>query len=239
MRTRDRGLTRSSTIRASTRSCWACWCAGDRQVVVRPPRGEDLGAARDGGRCRLDDLEDRSDQALEAPFCCLDAPAARLCAFRSVHAPGRRLERQAVVARRLGRRGDRPTAARSNSVRSIRPVRWAISINGGCTGRRRAFTAEGVNGQFVYVNPAKKLVVVMTSVWPNSGMIGWQRRASPCSMRSAPHPELGDWTPNSNPDLRRSSAMPLRRAELLRRFRFRTGPNRLVLGASRITSSPP
>jgi CubicO group peptidase (beta-lactamase class C family) len=32
-------------------------------------------------------------------------------------------------------------------------------------GSDRAYAAEGVNGQFIYVNPAKKLVIVMTSVW--------------------------------------------------------------------------
>jgi CubicO group peptidase (beta-lactamase class C family) len=32
-------------------------------------------------------------------------------------------------------------------------------------GEDHAFTAEGVNGQFVYVNPAEDLVIVMTSVW--------------------------------------------------------------------------
>jgi CubicO group peptidase (beta-lactamase class C family) len=32
-------------------------------------------------------------------------------------------------------------------------------------GPDRAYAAEGVNGQFIYVNPAKKLVIVMTSVW--------------------------------------------------------------------------
>lgn len=33
-------------------------------------------------------------------------------------------------------------------------------------GEDHAFTGLGVNGQFLYVNPAKKLVIVVTSAWP-------------------------------------------------------------------------
>jgi len=33
-------------------------------------------------------------------------------------------------------------------------------------GDRGAFTAEGVNGQFIYVDPSRDLVVVQTAVWP-------------------------------------------------------------------------
>lgn len=29
----------------------------------------------------------------------------------------------------------------------------------------RAFEAQGINGQFLYVNPSKNLVIVMTNVW--------------------------------------------------------------------------
>lgn len=32
-------------------------------------------------------------------------------------------------------------------------------------GEAHAFTAEGINGQFIYVNPAEKLVIVVTNVW--------------------------------------------------------------------------
>ena len=33
-------------------------------------------------------------------------------------------------------------------------------------GERGAFTAQGVNGQFIYVDPSRDLVVVQTAVWP-------------------------------------------------------------------------
>jgi CubicO group peptidase (beta-lactamase class C family) len=34
-------------------------------------------------------------------------------------------------------------------------------------GDDHAFTGQGVNGQFLYVNPAKQLVIVVTSAWPD------------------------------------------------------------------------
>jgi hypothetical protein len=32
-------------------------------------------------------------------------------------------------------------------------------------GPDRAFEAQSINGQFLYVNPSKNLVIVMTNVW--------------------------------------------------------------------------
>ena len=34
------------------------------------------------------------------------------------------------------------------------------------TGKLRGFEAQGIYGQFLYVNPAEHVVIVVTSVWP-------------------------------------------------------------------------
>ncbi len=113
--------------------------------------GEALGSAGHGGRCRLDDRRPRPPGERDR----LLLPGrrlARLRPLRPVHVPGRRLAGPPASAPRLGRgRHAFGPARRSSPASSIRAIRWAININGGCcrpgrtrsaASRRREFTAS-------------------------------------------------------------------------------------------------
>ncbi len=112
-------------------------------------------------------LEDRSDRALEAPFCCLNARLRDYARFGQFMLQG-------------GAWNGKPLLPASWVAEATQPDRSQVAFGalypGSSLGYQyqwwvlqgpdRAFTAEGINGQFIYVNPAKQLVIVMTSVWP-------------------------------------------------------------------------
>ncbi|QEX21034.1 hypothetical protein FRZ61_09540 [Hypericibacter adhaerens] len=110
--------------------------------------------------------EDRSDQALEAPFCCLNARLrdyARFGQFMLQNGAwgGRQLLPPGWVAEATYPSGAQVAFGKLYPGDPMGyQYQWWIE-----PGSDRAYAAEGVNGQFIYVNPAKKLVIVMTSVW--------------------------------------------------------------------------
>lgn len=110
--------------------------------------------------------EGRSDQALEAPFCCLNARLrdyARFGQFMLQNGAwnGRQLLPKGWVAEATYPAGSQVAFGKLYPGDPMGyQYQWWIE-----PGPDRAYAAEGVNGQFIYVNPAKTLVVVMTSVW--------------------------------------------------------------------------
>jgi CubicO group peptidase (beta-lactamase class C family) len=111
--------------------------------------------------------EDRSDQALEAPFCCLNARLRDYARFGQFMLQGGAWNGTQLLPANWVSEATRPDRSQVD-FGALYPgypmgyqYQWWVS-----PGADHAFTAEGVNGQFIYVNPAKKLVVVMTSVWP-------------------------------------------------------------------------
>jgi CubicO group peptidase (beta-lactamase class C family) len=111
--------------------------------------------------------EDRSDKALEAPFCCLNARLRDYARFGQFMLQGGAWNGKQLLPANWVSEATRPDRSQVDfgALYSGYPMgyqyQWWVS-----PGADHAFTAEGVNGQFIYVNPAKKLVVVMTSVWP-------------------------------------------------------------------------
>ena len=110
--------------------------------------------------------EDRGDQALEAPFCCLNARLrdyARLGQFMLQNGTwgGKQLLPAGWVAEATYPVGNQVAFGKLYPGDPMGyQYQWWVE-----PGPDRAYAAEGVNGQFIYVNPAKKLVIVMTSVW--------------------------------------------------------------------------
>jgi CubicO group peptidase (beta-lactamase class C family) len=106
--------------------------------------------------------------ASEAAFCCFNATLRDYARFGLLMAQG-------------GRWGDRQLlpeswvrAATQPDKPQVQPGKLYDGYDLGYQyqwwtfpGPDRAFTAQGVNGQFIYVNPAESLVIVMTSVWPD------------------------------------------------------------------------
>jgi CubicO group peptidase (beta-lactamase class C family) len=112
--------------------------------------------------------EDRSDEALEAPFCCLNARLRDYARFGQFMLQGGAWNGKQLLPANWVAEATRPDR-KQVEFGALYPgdplgyqYQWWI-----LPGADRAFTAEGINGQFIYVNPAKRLVVVMTSVWPH------------------------------------------------------------------------
>jgi CubicO group peptidase (beta-lactamase class C family) len=121
--------------------------------------------------------EDRSDQALEAPFCCLNARLrdyARFGQFMLQNGAwgGQQLLPAGWVAEATYPSGDQVAFGKLyHGYPRGYQYQWWIE-----PGPDRAYAAQGVNGQFIYVNPAKRLVIVMTSVWKqfwNNRLAAW------------------------------------------------------------------
>lgn len=108
----------------------------------------------------------RGADAAEAAFCCFNATLRDYARFGLLMAQdgvwqGKRLLPANWVAEAT--RPDRP---------QVQPGKLYAGYQMGYQyqwwtfpGEDHAFTGQGVNGQFVYVNPAENLVIVMTSVW--------------------------------------------------------------------------
>lgn len=112
-------------------------------------------------------VEDRSDKALEASFCCLNARLRDYARFGQFMLQGGAWDGKQRLPANWVSEATRPDR-RQVDFGALYPgypmgyqYQWWAQ-----PGADHAFAAEGVNGQFIYVNPAKKLVVVMTSVWP-------------------------------------------------------------------------
>lgn len=111
-------------------------------------------------------VEDRSAKAAEIAFCCFNATLrdyGRLGLFMEQRGnwQGRQLLPAAWVDEAT--RPDRPQVAPGKLYQGYSlgyQYQWWTF-----PGPDHAFTGQGVNGQFLYVNPAKRLVIVMTSVW--------------------------------------------------------------------------
>lgn len=106
--------------------------------------------------------------ATEAAFCCLNATLRDYARFGLLMAQGGRWQGKQLLPESWVRQAtvpDRP---------QVQPGRLYYRYELGYQyqwwtfpGPDRAFTAQGSNGQFVYVNPAESLVIVVTSVWPD------------------------------------------------------------------------
>jgi CubicO group peptidase (beta-lactamase class C family) len=112
-------------------------------------------------------IEDRSDKALEAPFCCLNARLRDYARFGQFMLQGGAWGGKQLLPATWVSEATRPDRSQVD-FGALYPgypmgyqYQWWVR-----PGADHAFTAEGVNGQFIYVNPAQKLVIVMTSVWP-------------------------------------------------------------------------
>lgn len=110
--------------------------------------------------------EDRSDQALEAPFCCLNARLRDYARFGQFMLQkgawgGKQLLPAGWVAEATYPVGSQVAFGKLYPGDPMGyQYQWWVE-----PGPDRAYAAEGVNGQFIYVNPTKKLVIVMASVW--------------------------------------------------------------------------
>jgi CubicO group peptidase (beta-lactamase class C family) len=112
-------------------------------------------------------LEDRSDKALEAPFCCLNARLRDYARFGQFMLQGGAWNGKQLLPASWVAEATQPDRAQvafgalyPGTSLGYQYQWWALQ------GPDRAFTAEGVNGQFIYVNPTGRLVIAMTSVWP-------------------------------------------------------------------------
>lgn len=113
-------------------------------------------------------VEDRRPDATEVAFCCFNATLRDYARFGLLMAQkgnwqGRQLLPAAWVEEAT--RPDRPQVAPGRLYPDY-PLGyqyqwWTFP------GPDGAFTAQGVNGQFLYVNPAARLVIAMTSAWPD------------------------------------------------------------------------
>ncbi len=107
-------------------------------------------------------------EASEAAFCCLNATLRDYARFGQLMAQdgvwqGKRLLPEGWV--KEATRPDRP---------QVQPGKLYAGYDIGYQyqwwtfpGDDHAFTGNGVNGQFLYVNPAEQLVIVVTSAWPD------------------------------------------------------------------------
>jgi CubicO group peptidase (beta-lactamase class C family) len=112
--------------------------------------------------------EGRRDVALEAPFCCLNARLRDYARFGQFMLQGGAWNGKQLLPVGWVAEATRPDrsqvafgALHSGSPMGYQYQWWALP------GPDHAFVAEGINGQFIYVNPGQKLVVVMTAVWPH------------------------------------------------------------------------
>jgi CubicO group peptidase (beta-lactamase class C family) len=108
----------------------------------------------------------RGPDASETGFCCLNATLRDYARFGLLMAQdgvwqGRRLLPEGWVAEAT--RSDMP---------QVQPGKLYDGYDMGYQyqwwtfpGEDHAFTAEGINGQFIYVNPAQQVVIVVTNVW--------------------------------------------------------------------------
>jgi CubicO group peptidase (beta-lactamase class C family) len=111
-------------------------------------------------------VEDRRPDATEVAFCCFNATLRDYARFGLFMAQrGGWQGRQLLPASWIeeATRPDRPQVAPGRLYEGY-PLGyqyqwWTFP------GPDGAYTAQGVNGQFLYVNPAKGLVIAMTSVW--------------------------------------------------------------------------
>jgi hypothetical protein len=62
------------------------------------------------------------------------------------------------------REATQPVTLRDGSVIDYGYLWWPGTTPAGR--RDRAFSAEGIFGQFIYVNPAARVVIVVWSAWP-------------------------------------------------------------------------
>jgi CubicO group peptidase (beta-lactamase class C family) len=111
---------------------------------------------------------DHNPAANEAAFCCLNARLRDYARFGLLMLQGgawqgRQLLPEGWVA--AATRPDRP---------QVQPGRLYDGYPLGYQyqwwtfpGADRAFTAQGINGQFLYINPAHQTVIVVTSAWPS------------------------------------------------------------------------
>lgn len=113
-------------------------------------------------------VEDHSDKALEASFCCLNARLRDYARFGQFMLQGGAWDGKQLLPANWVSEATRPDR-RQVDFGALYPgypmgyqYQWWAQ-----PGVDHAFIAEGVNGQFIYVDPAKKLVVVMTGVWPH------------------------------------------------------------------------
>lgn len=108
----------------------------------------------------------RGPTATEAAFCCFNATLHDYARFGLLMAQGGRWQGKQLL----------PAGWVSEATRPDRPQVQPGKLYAGYQmgyqyqwwtfpGEDHAFTGQGVNGQFVYVNPAENLVIVMTSVW--------------------------------------------------------------------------
>jgi CubicO group peptidase (beta-lactamase class C family) len=113
-------------------------------------------------------VEDRRPGASEVAFCCLNATLRDYARFGLFMAQqgnwqGRQLLPAAWIAEAT--HPDRPQVAPG---RLYEDYALGYQYQWWCfPGPDGAFTAQGVNGQFLYVNSARRLVIAMTSAWPD------------------------------------------------------------------------
>jgi CubicO group peptidase (beta-lactamase class C family) len=113
-------------------------------------------------------VEDRRPGATEIAFCCLNATLRDYARFGLFMAQkgnwqGRQLLPAAWIEEAT--HPDRPQVAPGKLYEDYAlgyQYQWWTF-----PGPDGVFTAQGVNGQFIYVNPAKRLVIAMTSAWPD------------------------------------------------------------------------
>lgn len=113
-------------------------------------------------------VDDRRPDATEVAFCCFNATLRDYARFgllmaQAGHWQGRELLPAAWIAEAT--RPDRPQVAPG---RLYADYPLGYQYQWWCfPGPEGAFTAQGVNGQFLYVNPAARLVIAMASAWPD------------------------------------------------------------------------
>jgi len=112
----------------------------------------------------------RGPQAMEAAFCCLGATLrdyARFGLFMSQSGQwqGRQLLPRAFVeeATHPDRPQVQPGKLDPDYVLGYQYQWWVLPAS---MRELSGFEAQGIYGQFLYVNPAEQVVIVMTSVWP-------------------------------------------------------------------------
>ena len=128
-----------------------------KKPLVAVSLREDLGAVRDGARRGVGARSHRLRDGGLLPA----RRAARLRALRPVH-PRRRTDRRnarssptAISRRRRARRSRRRFPGRGYGYQ------W-WTFGGG------RFAAVGIHGQMIHIDPARRLIIVMSSAWPDA-----------------------------------------------------------------------
>lgn len=106
-----------------------------------------------------------SDTGMELAFCCLNVRPRDFAKIGRLMARGGDWDGRRIISESWVRESTRPEAPRTPGRLPRHP--WGYQYQWWIPGTPGAFMAAGVWGQFIYVDPARKIVIVKTSVDPD------------------------------------------------------------------------